>query len=58
VLITISSGIGEVLSRELVQREWSVIEMARPQDKLAAIQKELGDLFMQRLSATYHRNQK
>lgn len=41
-----SSGIGEALSRELVQRGWSVIGMARSQDKLAAIQKELGDSFM------------
>lgn len=40
-----SSGIGEALSRELVQRGWSVIGMARSQDKLAAIQKELGESF-------------
>lgn len=39
-----SSGIGEAL--ELVQRGWSVIGMARSQDKLAAIHKELGDSFM------------
>lgn len=41
-----SSGIGEALSRELVQRGWSVIGMARSQNKLAAIQKELGDSFV------------
>lgn len=41
-----SSGIGEALSRELVQRGWSVIGMARSQDKLTAIQKELGDSFI------------
>lgn len=41
-----SFGIGEALSRELVKRGWSVIGIARSQDKLAAIQKELGDAFM------------
>ncbi len=40
-----SSGIGAALSRELVQRGWSVIGMARSQDKLAALQKELGYSF-------------
>ena len=33
-----SSGIGEALSRELVQRGLSVIGMARSEDKLASIQ--------------------
>lgn len=41
-----SSGIGEALSRELVQLRWSVIGMARSQNKLAAIQKQLGDSFV------------
>lgn len=41
-----SSGIGEALARELLKRGWFVIGMARSQDKLTAIQKELGDSFM------------
>ncbi len=41
-----SSGIGEALSRELIARGWFVIGMARSQDRLAAIQKELGNSFM------------
>lgn len=40
-----SSGIGEALSRELVKRSWSVIGLARSLEKLANIQKELGNAF-------------
>ena len=41
-----SSGIGEAISRELVKRGWIVIGVARSEDKLAQIQKELSDSFI------------
>lgn len=41
-----SSGIGEALSRELVQRGWTIIGLARSLDKLTAMQKELGTNFI------------
>lgn len=41
-----SSGIGEAISRELVKRGWKVIGIARSAEKLAALQKELSDLFL------------
>ncbi len=41
-----SSGIGAALSRELVQRGWSVIGIARSQDKLTTLEKELGVSFI------------
>ena len=40
-----SSGIGEALSRELVARGWSVIGVARSEDSLKRIQKDLGEAF-------------
>lgn len=40
-----SSGIGESISRELVKRGWMVIGIARSENKLAKIQKELSDSF-------------
>lgn len=41
-----SSGIGEALSRELIQRGWFVKGVARSKDKLMNIEKELGNSFM------------
>lgn len=41
-----SSGIGEALSRELVKRGYVVIGLARSLDKLANMQKELGNNFI------------
>ena len=41
-----SSGIGEAISRELVKRGWTVIGVARSENKLAQIQKELSDSFI------------
>lgn len=47
VLVTVaSSGIGEALSRELVKRECIVIGCARSQNKLTALQEELGSSFI------------
>jgi 3-hydroxy acid dehydrogenase/malonic semialdehyde reductase len=41
-----SSGIGEAISRELVKRGWTVIGVARSENKLMQIQKELSDSFI------------
>ncbi len=41
-----SSGIGEAISRELVKRGWTVIGVARSEDKLACLQKELSSSFI------------
>ena len=41
-----SSGIGEAISRELVKRGWTVIGVARSENKLAQIQKELSNSFV------------
>ena len=41
-----SSGIGESISRELTRRGWLVIGVARSQDKLEHIQKQLGESFI------------
>lgn len=41
-----SSGIGEAISRELVKRGWTVVGIARSEDKLMQIQKELPGSFI------------
>lgn len=41
-----SSGIGEAISRELVNRGWTVIGVARSEDKLIEIQNELSGSFI------------
>lgn len=41
-----SSGIGEAISRELAKRGWLVIGIARSQDKLSLIKKDLQDAFI------------
>lgn len=41
-----STGIGEALSRELVEQGWFVIGLARSKDKLSNLQKEFGNAFM------------
>lgn len=41
-----SSGIGEAISRELVKRGWTVVGVARSEDKLMQIQKELPGSFI------------
>lgn len=41
-----SSGIGEAISRELVKRGFTVVGIARSQDKLFQMQKELPDFFI------------
>lgn len=51
-----SSGIGEALLRELVQRGWSVIGMAL-KTNLQPFKKSL-EIHLRQLYATYHRNQK
>jgi len=41
-----SSGIGEAIARDLINRGWTVIGVARSGDKLLQIQKELSDAFI------------
>lgn len=41
-----SSGIGEAISRELIKRDWVVIGIARSEDKLDQLHKELSDSFI------------
>lgn len=41
-----SSGIGEALARELAQRGWFVIGIARSEDKLAKIKNDLKEAFL------------
>lgn len=41
-----SSGIGEAICKELVKRGWTVIGIARSEEKLVQIQSELSDFFI------------
>lgn len=41
-----SSGIGEAICKELVNRGWTVIGIARSEEKLVQIQSELSDFFI------------
>jgi len=41
-----SSGIGREIAREMVKRDWTVIGVARGEEKLKELERELGNKFI------------